>query len=291
MHFLVLLAVWLQKGHAWPLCCAVQGVQSGAEASSHPKAGHRLPAGWRGGRAGRQTGWHTSAWAEQVMAPMLKQAPTCRAECAPRDLRAVPPAPCTTQHLTQCWSGPGMDSSSAADWSPSHTQACKHPFGPWIGAGLALCSSNTSGQAKRMAICSWDAQQQIPLNAAAKIAAKTMHLDMGTTSRESSPVCGLWLFCLTIPGSTTKTTPSTVTLVSAILVATTTRRQPAGPGANTLACRAAGAGWSWSAKQQAQPDAGLEPARNITSNDRWQQRGCSDTEGCRKRWCHAGGLF
>ena len=67
---------------------------------------------------------------------------------------------------------------------------------------------------------------------------------MGTTSRESSPVCGLWPFCLTIPGSTTKTTPSTVTLVSAMLVATTTRRQPGGPGANTLACRAAEAGVS-----------------------------------------------
>ena len=83
--------------------------------------------------------------------------------------------------------------------------------------------------------------QALPLQTSA---AKTRHLDMGTTSSVSSPVCGLWLFCLTTPGSTTKTTPSTVTLVSAMLVATITRRQPGGPGANTLACRAAEAGAS-----------------------------------------------
>ncbi len=34
----------------------------------------------------------------------------------------------------------------------------------------------------------------------------------------------------------TYTTPSTVMLVSAMLVATMTRRQLGGPGANTLAC-------------------------------------------------------
>lgn len=61
-------------------------------------------------------------------------------------------------------------------------------------------------------------------------------LEMGTTSRESMPVWGLWDFCFTKPGSMTYTTPSTVMLVSAMLVATMTRRQLGGPGANTLAC-------------------------------------------------------
>ena len=60
--------------------------------------------------------------------------------------------------------------------------------------------------------------------------------EIGTTSRESMPVWELCDFCLTSPGSTTYTTPSTVMLVSAILVATMTRRQLGGPGANTLAC-------------------------------------------------------
>jgi len=62
------------------------------------------------------------------------------------------------------------------------------------------------------------------------------NLEMGTTSRESMPVWGLWDFCFTRPGSMTYTTPSTVILVSAMLVATMTRRQLGGPGANTLAC-------------------------------------------------------
>ena len=60
--------------------------------------------------------------------------------------------------------------------------------------------------------------------------------EMGTTSRESMPVWGLWDWCFTRPGSMTYTTPSTVILVSAMLVATITRRQLGGPGANTLAC-------------------------------------------------------
>ena len=74
---------------------------------------------------------------------MLQQAPTCPDECAPRDLPAAPPAPCTRQHLTWGWSGPGMDCCPAVGQSPLHTfrgpavgqspaqtQASKYPFGP-----------------------------------------------------------------------------------------------------------------------------------------------------------------
>ena len=61
------------------------------------------------------------------------------------------------------------------------------------------------------------------------------HLEMGTTARVSSPVCGLYDFCLTRPGSMTYTTPSRVMLVSATLVATMMRRQPSGGGMKTSA--------------------------------------------------------
>ena len=53
----------------------------------------------------------------------------------------------------------------------------------------------------------------------------------------SSPLAGLYSFCLIMPGSTTYTMPSTVIDVSAMLVATTHRRQPSGGGKNTLACK------------------------------------------------------
>ena len=58
---------------------------------------------------------------------------------------------------------------------------------------------------------------------------------MDVTFRESIPVAGSYSFCLVNPGSTTKTTPGTVSDVSARLVATTTRLHPAGGGAKTLA--------------------------------------------------------
>lgn len=44
----------------------------------------------------------------------------------------------------------------------------------------------------------------------------------GAASRASSPVRGLYARCFTWQASTTKTTPSSVTDVSAMLVATTT---------------------------------------------------------------------
>ena len=39
---------------------------------------------------------------------MLKQAPTCRRECALRDLLAVPPAPCITHRLVLEWTRHGL---------------------------------------------------------------------------------------------------------------------------------------------------------------------------------------
>jgi hypothetical protein len=54
------------------------------------------------------------------------------------------------------------------------------------------------------------------------------------------PVLGLYEFCLTKPGSMTKTTPSIVIEVSAIFVASTTFRAPSGVGSNILACMSLG---------------------------------------------------
>ena len=56
----------------------------------------------------------------------------------------------------------------------------------------------------------------------------------------SHPVSGSYTFCFTTPGSTTKTTPGTVSDVSAMFVATTMRRHARGGAQNTLACASGG---------------------------------------------------
>lgn len=58
----------------------------------------------------------------------------------------------------------------------------------------------------------------------------------GTTISEDMPVLGLYEFCLTKPGSITKTTPSIVIEVSAMFVANTTFLAPSGVGSKILAC-------------------------------------------------------
>jgi hypothetical protein len=69
---------------------------------------------------------------------------------------------------------------------------------------------------------------------------------MGETSRDSTRMRGLYTFCLLNPGSTTKTMPSMVKLVSAMLVDTITLRPGAPPGvlggggAEKMRCCAAG---------------------------------------------------
>jgi len=58
----------------------------------------------------------------------------------------------------------------------------------------------------------------------------------GTTIKDDIPVRGLYEFCLTNPGSMTKTTPSIVIDVSAMFVASTTFLAPSGVGSKILAC-------------------------------------------------------
>src|ERR1700722_10339633 len=62
----------------------------------------------------------------------------------------------------------------------------------------------------------------------------------GTTTNDDIPVLGLYEFCLTKPGSITKTTPSMVIDVSAIFVARTTFLAPGGVGSKILACMSLG---------------------------------------------------
>jgi hypothetical protein len=58
----------------------------------------------------------------------------------------------------------------------------------------------------------------------------------GVISSDSMPVRGVKLFCLQKPGSITYTMPSMVSDVSAMLVASTTLRAPAGVGSKMRDC-------------------------------------------------------
>mmetsp|Transcript_28819 Transcript_28819/g.94163 ORF Transcript_28819/g.94163 Transcript_28819/m.94163 type:complete len:248 (+) Transcript_28819:916-1659(+) len=63
---------------------------------------------------------------------------------------------------------------------------------------------------------------------------------MGSTASVSMPVCASNRRCFTIPGSITKRIPGTVSEVSAMLVATTTRRHPSGFEPKTATCISGG---------------------------------------------------